>query len=355
MALSEQVKALSVKPTRVLFARVGWMTYFAGPQPGDERPKGGGGYNKKNVGHELFNFAPFNGRLYGNRTGNGGVNLARIDPGLDGAKKLEVVLVVFVARQHIVGWYRGATVYATDAKLPISAVKEMKRRLRQSPIKGFNLGEYRFETAVENATLLPTYERKHQIPGNVKGGFGQSNVCYPYRNGGKSKKSAWMDKAIQYVLSYDRANLLSDPDAQVNSEEATEIAQEKAGGFQSDPKIRKAIEQHAMRSAQKALEKLGYGNFVNTSASKPYDFTCQKLGKPFFVEVKGTQTKGNSVILTKNEVENVRTNPGKCVLVVVHSVKIDGEKVSSAGTAEVTEKWVLTDGELTASQYVWKR
>src|SRR2546426_10352206 len=29
-------------PRRVLFARVGWMTYYAGPQNGDEKPIGGG-------------------------------------------------------------------------------------------------------------------------------------------------------------------------------------------------------------------------------------------------------------------------------------------------------------------------
>jgi hypothetical protein len=32
--------------------------------------------------------------------------------------------------------------------------------------------------------------------------------CYPYRAGGKSKSSTWMNKAIQNVLNYDKANLL---------------------------------------------------------------------------------------------------------------------------------------------------
>src|ERR1700687_1510997 len=50
---------------RVLFARVGWMTHYSGPQTGDEKPIGGGENNKKNIGHEVFNFADFGGRLYG--------------------------------------------------------------------------------------------------------------------------------------------------------------------------------------------------------------------------------------------------------------------------------------------------
>ena len=191
-------------PKRVLFARIGWMTYYAGPQNGDQRPKGGGGYNKKNVGHELFNFADFDGRLYGTaRAKNGRINLARIDPDVAGAQKLNGVLIIFVARQRIVGWYCGATVYAsTNATLPISVTKEIGRRLKDSGIRGFKFGGYRFETAVENAVLLPTYERIHEVPGSVKGGFGQSNVCYPYRNSGKSKRSAWMGKAISRDISH---------------------------------------------------------------------------------------------------------------------------------------------------------
>ena len=62
-----------------------------------------------------------------------------------------------------------------------------------------------------------------------------------------------MNKAIQYVLTYDKTNLLTAPHAEVNSEEAATAAQEQADGFQSDPRIRKAIEQHAMKEAQMTL------------------------------------------------------------------------------------------------------
>lgn len=355
MGQSNEVRAFSAIPTRVLFARVGSMTYYAGPQPGDERPKGGGDYNKTNVGHELFNFASFDNRLYGNRTGKGGVNLARIDPASIGAAKLEDVLVIFVARQHIVGWYRGATVYATSVKLPDSVVKDMNRRLMQSGVEGLEVGRYSFETRFGSATLLPTYERTQKVDGNVAGGFGRSNVRYLNRTGGTANKSIWMSKAIQYVLSYNRANLLDDPSAEAISENATAIALERAAGFQSNPQIRRVIEQHAMKEAQKTLESMGYSQFNNTSASKPYDYTCRKLGETFFVEVKGTQTSGRSLILTKNEVEHIEANPGKCILVIAHDVRIVNNKVSKRGTTQVKEKWLLTEGDLSVSQYVWKR
>jgi hypothetical protein len=163
-----------------------------------------------------------------------------------------------------------------------------------------------------------------------------------------------MDDAIQYVLNYDRANLLHDRNAELNSEEATMVVQEQAAGFQSDPKIRKTIELHAMKEAQKALEERGFSKFENTSATKPYDFTCWRKATKLFVEVKGTQTLGKSVILTKNEIQHVKSHPDNCVLVIVHSVKLNGKRIESAGTPVVTEKWDLTHGELTATQYLWK-
>lgn len=246
-------------PTRVLFARIGWMTYYDGPQPGDERPKGGGAYNRKNIGHEVFNFAEFGGCLYGFvRTKSGYINLARIEPSSAGHESLDDVLVIFVAGQHVVGWYRKATVHATNSRLPVSVAKEMTRRLKQSGTKGFEVEGHRFEAKVENAVLLPLHERnktKWGIPGNVKGGFGEYNIRYPYRLNHASNYAAWMNKATQYVLNYSGSNLLNEHYPDLNPEEAAAVAQEKGQGFHSDPRIRRIIEEHAMNEAKKELKR----------------------------------------------------------------------------------------------------
>jgi hypothetical protein len=234
--------------------------------------------------------------------------------------------------------------------------KEMLGRLKQSGVKGFGLIGYRFEAAVEDgATLLPTYERKHEIPGNLKGGFGRTNVRYLYRNSGKSDNAGWMNKAVQYVMNYDKANLLTVPDADLNTGEAATIAQEQAAGFQSDPKIRRLVEQHAMKKAEKELKDRGFDNFEDTSATKPYDFTCIKNAEKFFVEVKGTQTLGKSIILTKNEVGHVKAHVDGCILVVVHSVMVTNKKSATGGVVEVLENWDLATGTLSANQYMWER
>jgi hypothetical protein len=102
-------------PRRMLFARVGWMTYYAGPQSGDEKPIGGGENNKKSIGHEVFNFTNFAGRLYGFvRAAEGRLKLERIDPAAGNKDRLEDVLVIFVAKQKVIGWYAAATVHRTN-------------------------------------------------------------------------------------------------------------------------------------------------------------------------------------------------------------------------------------------------
>ena len=234
MTHSEEVNAFAIKPSRVFFVRVGWMTYYAGPQEGDERPTGGGRYNKKNVGHELFNFTAFDGRLYGYAAAS--IKVKRIDPAAVATDKLDDVLVIFVARQHIIGWYRDATVYAsTQHKLPASVTKEMLRRLKQSGMRGFSLLGFRFEAAVRTRHCFRRMSAHREIPGNVKGGFGRSNTRYLFRTSGKKSTSS-EDDAIQYVLNTTVANLLDDPSAEMNPEESASLALEKAAGFQSDPK-----------------------------------------------------------------------------------------------------------------------
>jgi hypothetical protein len=50
---------------RVLFARVGWMKWYKGPKPDDEKPIGGGSFTKEHLGYEAFNFLPLGGKYFG--------------------------------------------------------------------------------------------------------------------------------------------------------------------------------------------------------------------------------------------------------------------------------------------------
>ncbi|HKW74685.1 MAG TPA: DUF3883 domain-containing protein [Terriglobales bacterium] len=353
-ALTPQTES---KPLRVLFARIGSMTFYAGPQPGDERPKGGGRYNKNNVGHELFNFADFGGRLYGfARAKSGRISLEQIETSAASESTLTDVLVVFVAQQKIIGWYHNAVVHRTSATFASGVATSMRKRLKQAHTSNFRFVGYSFEAPTEQAVLLPEAERTYKIPGTVKHGFGQSNVRYPYQKRGKGKPPAWMMNAISYVQNYDKENLLTNPNAANQSEQAAVISQERGAGFQSNAVIRKAIEEFAMSKARSVLTAKGYRKFQDTSKFKPYDYICQRDSKRFFVEVKGTQTSGKTLILTKGEVDHIRHSPSQCILVLVHGVSVSGTQTIrvGGGLVQIKELWNPDEGDLIPISYSWR-
>lgn len=351
--------ARSKTPRRVLFARVGWMTFYSGPQPDDERPRGGGAYTRKRIGHELFNFAEFGERLFGFvRAKNSRIKLERIDPGAADSDRLSDVLVIFIAKQRVIGWYRSAVVLRTGEEFPRAVTAEMLRRLRKAGVKSYSMTQHRFECAVKDAVLLPTVERTEKVPGNVKGGYGQSNIRY--FDDGNQRARKWMSRVLAYVQSYSGANLLANPTAQSTNEVAATIAQERVAGFQSDPDIRREIELYAMRVARKKLKARGYSDLRDTSAQQPYDFTCKKYDRGYFVEVKGTQTASRKIILTRGEVEHVRTNPDSCILALVQRVKVAVQRnrgkrtiTVSGGSTSLKEGWRPRDEDLEPIQYLW--
>jgi Domain of unknown function (DUF3883) len=133
------------------------------------------------------------------------------------------------------------------------------------------------------------------------------------------------------------------------------IAQERAAGFQSNVKLRIAVEKYAMRKARTALEAKGYDNFEDTALRECYDYTCHKHGRLRYVEVKGSQTDGTSIILTRNEVEHARRHSDDSILVIVHSIEVTGKGKLRLrnGKVFVKEIWEIASRDLTPIQYFW--
>ena len=110
---------------RVLFARIGYMKFYTGSKPEDEKPIGGGAYNIHNIGHEVNNYLNVNGKVYGyfqpNMNGST-IDLSKIEHGVEG-DKIDKVLLIWIATdpvfggQVIVGWHSNATIYRTMQKL----------------------------------------------------------------------------------------------------------------------------------------------------------------------------------------------------------------------------------------------
>ncbi len=337
----------------IVFARIGWMVWYRGPQPGDEKPIGGGSYNKTSLGHEAFNFLPLDGYMLGyfqprlSPNYPSTVALERIEAGSAGKTELKNILVVFVATdpkrgsQRIVGWYRDATVYRQG--------QTSKDRRRHS-------FSYYLRAAAtrEAAVLIPAGRRDFIIP-RGKGAFGQANVCYALDTNGQAKNLAWMDEAFEYIDGYNRENIWEEPESEADPdiEQFLETTIERAAGFQSNPRIRRAVEDYAMKWAEKRLNELGYAP-EDKHKNKPYDFLCKVSGKDLYVEVKGTQDDGRTVSLSPNEVEHAQKNKNSA-LFIVHSVKVKGKRrpVVSGGEELMLNPWEISTGKLKPRGYAF--
>jgi len=346
-------------PKKIIFARIGWMKHYSGSRSDDERPTGGGSYNEIGLGSEICNFKDIAGEIYGffsppgrDTAGKRVVNLNRIAPSFT-RDELSDVTVIFVApddtadvstRERIIGWYRHAKVLRvwqddpTGLRWTIDQDGEEVRALYNVVVKK------------KDAVLVPPSLRRHSIP-RGKGGMGQANVRYLYDDHGKIKLHDWMKNAIEYVKSYNGENLLTNPLAEMAIAAQAEL--EVAAGYESNPKIRRAVEERAMDAVKEYYLREGYA-VVDKSRTESFDLLCEKSGVKLFVEVKGTRADGKTISLTAKEVELAARPQVKMELCVVHSIEVSNDKQKKAkGGALVRYKcWNPKDHDLQPIQYV---
>jgi hypothetical protein len=63
---------------------------------------------------------------------------------------------------------------------------------------------------------------------------------------------------------------------------------------------------------------------TDTRYGNPFDAVAIKGQERIYLEAKGTQSPGETVFLTRGEVEHARANGGQCVLGVWASMQFDG-------------------------------
>lgn len=127
--------------------------------------------------------------------------------------------------------------------------------------------------------------------------------------------------------------------------EALEKSHAKSQGFQLDSETRKAIEAYAMEAASKHFTLLGY-TVEDHSKNHPYDLLCTKKKERLHVEVKGTVTSGDGIILTSGEVKFARNHKGEMGLFILHSIQVSAAGKVSDGKQKVIVPWDVDDGKL---------
>jgi hypothetical protein len=164
----------------MIFLRIGWMTRYQGQTATDQITGGGAFVKEHGYGHEIFNFQPFEGKVFGyvqppgsayNGDSGPGINIERL--GASAQDDLRPgVIAIWVATSPqggslIVGWYKNATIYRHWQSPPTGANRRYE---------GSEFGYY-VTAASSDAILLPPDERIFQVP-RGENGMGQANVWY---------------------------------------------------------------------------------------------------------------------------------------------------------------------------------
>jgi hypothetical protein len=130
-------------------------------------------------------------------------------------------------------------------------------------------------------------------------------------------------------------------------------------GRVSDPATRRAIERYAEDAAVQALQ--GEWQVARVGhLRRGYDLECTRDDLVLHVEVKGTQSLGEEVVLTRNEVNHHAIHGGRCtalhglfVLSRVHVTR-GATPRCSGGVPQLLEDWSPELDALTPTEYSYR-
>ena len=159
-----------------LYCNVGWMRSYNGNT--DERPVGGGSYNKDNIGHEVNNFTNHDGTYYGYVQSSGQtIDISKHYSVSKASEYVDGITVIWLSRHVVVGYYLDARVYR---KLQYISGDIAEQRVYPD-----------YKISATTARLIPEQERSFEIKG-----YGQSNVWYGNEE---------MDRAVeQYIEDFEK-------------------------------------------------------------------------------------------------------------------------------------------------------
>lgn len=152
---------------QIIYCNVGKMSRYDGIK--NDSLTGGGSYNKTKLGHEVNNFTNHSGHFFGFVQAKN--DTIWIEKHFDCTSKDDFannVLVIWCAKNMMVGYYKNARVY---------------RKIQYTPDDVTAQRHYSdYNITATDAVLIPESIRDFEIPRTNKklniGGFGQSNVWY---------------------------------------------------------------------------------------------------------------------------------------------------------------------------------
>lgn len=155
-------------------------------------------------------------------------------------------------------------------------------------------------------------------------------------------------------LNQDR--LLAFPTDQVSPEIVIDMGSSRAGGrqgFHRSAVARRAVEAQAMQIARDLLVEQGW-DVEDVSTRRCYDLHCTRGAATLFVEVKGTTSAGEEIMLTAGEVAFAIRHRQDMMLIVVVQIELgerDGDASASGGHAHFLPAWAPAPGDLDPVSY----
>ncbi|MES2899499.1 MAG: HNH endonuclease [Pseudomonadota bacterium] len=185
-----------------VFFHIGWMKHYQG-QTADDCVRGGGSFvDEQDTGHEVCNFLPIGGYLYGyvqvgkERDGlyqEGKFNLGRLGAPPD-ASVLHDVTVVWTAhdpveqRRKIVGWYDRASIH-----------RNFQLFERPTALQSSNgVSGYWISVPVERGYLLSETERLNEVPRMQRGFPGISPIWFA----DSAESQAFVTSTLAFIAAY---------------------------------------------------------------------------------------------------------------------------------------------------------
>lgn len=143
----------------------------------------------------------------------------------------------------------------------------------------------------------------------------------------------------------------SDSKISSNSENRVTHSPKKSRGqgFGLNAAQRRAVERRAMEIAMDYLHQNNWDAIQDVGEVASYDISAVFQGQVFVIEVKGTTGSGESIILTKNEVQVHKNHFPMNGLFVVSGIELSGpaKDTATGGVLKFLSPWDLDMGRLT--------
>lgn len=320
-----EVMTTNANPFEVpmIFLRIGWMERYQGFVRGDAITGGGSFVHDMGYGHEILNFAAFQGRVYGYvQPPGGGHNLAgraKIHVDRIGGGRHDTatgVIAVWVATKpdvgaFVVGWYRNAAVHSDWQAPPAGSQREHD---------GQGIGYY-VEADSHDAVLLPPDERVFPIPQHAKGAMGQSNIWYA---DAPDFHRDFRERVLEYIETRSIPKVVMEEDSGTSR--------------QPDPLLRLRVEEAAVQVVFDHYTKLGYRVDSVEKDNVGWDLNAVLGKRNLKLEVKGLSATEPSSELTPNEYTMMRKHTDSYRLCVVTNA-LNGPNLEIFAYSDEARRW----------------